>query len=283
MSLTVAQPQGAARLRTPVVLQNDSRGVLDLALVNNMPDGALQATERQFSAALQLAASGIAVRLHLFALPATGRSPDSLAHLARHYRDFGELFDRRFDAVIVTGAEPRAARLSDEPYWRDFIRVVDWADRNTLSSVWSCLAAHAAVLHLDGVTRVPTGDKLSGVFASRVTTDGLRGPPGALVHVPHSRYNGLRANDLLSCGYRILSQSDDAGVDVFTMQRRSRLVFLQGHPEYEADTLMREYRRDVGRFLRAERELLPEGASQLLQRRGRNAPARLQAPRAGAP
>ena len=35
-------------------------------------------------------------------------------------------------------------------------------------------------------------------------------------------------------------------------------LFLQGHPEYDADALLREYRRDVGRFLGGERESYPE-------------------------
>jgi homoserine O-succinyltransferase len=34
-------------------------------------------------------------------------------------------------------------------------------------------------------------------------------------------------------------------------------VFFQGHPEYEARTLMGEYRRDVRRFLRGERASYP--------------------------
>ena len=38
---------------------------------------------------------------------------------------------------------------------------------------------------------------------------------------------------------------------------RSLFVFFQGHPEYDTDTLAREYRRDVGRFLRGERDNFP--------------------------
>ena len=48
-----------------------------------------------------------------------------------------------------------------------------------------------------------------------------------------------------------------AGVDAFAKQDGSFFLFFQGHPEYEADTLLREYRRDVGRFLGGEREDYP--------------------------
>jgi homoserine O-succinyltransferase/O-acetyltransferase len=35
-------------------------------------------------------------------------------------------------------------------------------------------------------------------------------------------------------------------------------VFFQGHPEYDTDSLLREYRRDVGRYLRGERNTYPD-------------------------
>jgi len=44
---------------------------------------------------------------------------------------------------------------------------------------------------------------------------------------------------------------------VFVKEFRSLFVFLQGHSEYEPSTLGREFRRDVGRYLRRERETYP--------------------------
>jgi len=41
------------------------------------------------------------------------------------------------------------------------------------------------------------------------------------------------------------------------MNRKSLFVYFQGHPEYGGQTLMKEYRRDVRRFLRGERETYP--------------------------
>jgi len=64
-------------------------------------------------------------------------------------------------------------------------------------------------------------------------------------------------DDLAACGYRILTRADDAGVDLFVAQRKSLFVFFQGHPEYESNTLLLEYRRDVGRYLRQERDVYP--------------------------
>jgi homoserine O-succinyltransferase len=79
----------------------------------------------------------------------------------------------------------------------------------------------------------------------------------APLQVPHSRWNDLPERALAACGYTILSRAPDIGADIFVKAFRSVFVFLQGHPEYELSTLAREYRRDVGRYLRGERETYP--------------------------
>jgi homoserine O-succinyltransferase len=68
--------------------------------------------------------------------------------------------------------------------------------------------------------------------------------------LPHSRWNGVPEEQLADCGYKVLTRSANAGVDTFIKQQKSLFVFFQGHPEYESDTLLREYRRDVGRYIK---------------------------------
>jgi homoserine O-succinyltransferase len=168
------------------------------------------------------------------------------------------VWDTHLDGLIVTGTEPRAPNLRDEPYWASLARLVDWAEERTHSTVWSCLAAHAAVLHLDGIGRRPLGSKRFGVFeCARVSDHPLTAAAPSRLRMPHSRWNDLPEDALQACGYRVLSRSD-AGVDAFMKQRHSLFVFFQGHPEYEADTLLLEYRRDIKRFLRRERETCPQ-------------------------
>src|SRR5258708_1071627 len=75
--------------------------------------------------------------------------------------------------------------------------------------------------------------------------------------MPDSGWNDIPEDALRACGYRVLMRSEDAGVDTFVKQRQSLFVFLQGHPEYEAVTLLLEYRRDVARYLRSERDTYP--------------------------
>ena len=230
---------------------------LDIGLVNNMPDAALDATERQFRALLDAAAGDFTVRLTLYTLPEVPRT-DFGRHQVSRYAGFEDLWARRHDSLIVTGTEPQAADLKDEPFWGSLTRLLEWAERNTHSTVLSCLAAHAGILHIDGIVRRPLGDKRFGIFECvRVSDHPLTAAAPNVLQMPHSRWNEIPEEALLACGYRVLTRSEDAGVDAFVKQRKSLFVFFQGHPEYEAVTLMLEYRRDIGRFLRGERETYP--------------------------
>jgi homoserine O-succinyltransferase len=239
--------------------QSDTGNAVVIGLVNNMPDAALRRTEGQFRALLGGTPPGPSIRVRSYYLPDVPRSERARMYLEEFHEPVTNLWDNPVDGLIVTGTEPRAPVLTDEPYWNSLAELVDWAGDNTVSTIFSCLAAHAAVLHLDGIQRHPVGGKLSGVFESRKVEPHplLAGIPASW-HVPHSRYNGLAANRLTARGYQILSACDDAGADIFVRQRASLFVFLQGHPEYDRFALFREYRRDVIRFLTGERDVYPE-------------------------
>jgi homoserine O-succinyltransferase/O-acetyltransferase len=231
---------------------------LVIGLLNNMPDAALEATERQFAGLLNAAAGEIPVRMRLFALPDVTRGEDLRRGMSARYGGIDELTNSRLDALIVTGTEPRAHQLADEPYWKSLTHVLEWAQENTLSAVWSCHAAHAAVLHLDGIERHRLDEKRFGLFECvRLASHTLLTGVPDRIRIAHSRCNDLHEEDLAACGYTILTRSPEAGVDAFAKQGRSLLVFFQGHPEYDQRALLREYRRDIGRFLRAERNSYP--------------------------
>jgi homoserine O-succinyltransferase len=230
-----------------------------IGLVNNMPDGALQTTERQFKELLSAAAGEIAIRVRVFSLPEAPRSQASREYIDENYENFDNLWSSRLDGLIVSGTEPRAPTLADEPYWHTLTRLVDWAEQHTISTVWSCLAAHAAAYHLDGISRERFPEKLSGVFDCAKTSEHfiLTDTPAGWC-IPHSRSNDLPEKALMAADYQILSRSPIAGADMFMKQRKSLFLFLQGHPEYDQGSLLREYQRDIGRFLRNERDAYPQ-------------------------
>ncbi len=105
----------------------------------------------------------------------------------------------------------------------------------------------------------PLGDKQFGVFEYRrvrdhLLTDGLP----QIVRFPQSRWNEIRVSALTDHGYDVLDQSADAGVNLFIKNKGNSLfVHFQGHPEYGSQTLLKEYRRDIRRFLKQERATYP--------------------------
>jgi homoserine O-succinyltransferase len=238
--------------------ERDGQGELTIALVNNMPDSALKAAERQFMRLVQAAAGKRRVRFHCFALPTVARSKQAKDHINKEYVGIGELHRLHIDGLIVTGAEPVAKTLPEEPYWREFTDLIDWAKTNTRSAIWSCLAAHAAVFHLDGIERKRLPQKCSGVYdCVKTINDWLTADLPPSIKVSHSRLNEVRESDLVDRGYQILTRSEQAGVDIFARDFDSRFIFFQGHPEYDALSLQREYMRDIARFLAGERKDYP--------------------------
>jgi homoserine O-succinyltransferase/O-acetyltransferase len=253
-ALAPMQPPEADR----VVHGRATEAVLTIGLINNMPDPALQATERQFTRLLQAAAGNRRIHLHCFSLPSVKRSPQARALMAGRYTDIADLGRLPLDGVIVTGAEPIAPTLPEEPFWKDLTDVIDWAEANTRSAIWSCLAAHAAVLHLDGIERQRLTQKCSGVYdCHKVADDWLMKDIRSPLKIAHSRLNELRKADLAAHRYQLLTESPEAGVDIFAKRLRSHFVFFQGHPEYDALSLQREYLRDITRYLARQRDSFP--------------------------
>jgi homoserine O-succinyltransferase/O-acetyltransferase len=231
---------------------------ISLAFINNMPDAALEDTELQFFELLDIASGDIPVLLKLYSLTGVPRTDRGQRHLNEFYFGLDELWNKRFDGVIVTGTEPHQSDLRREPYWSALANVLDWAERNTLSTVLSCLAAHAGVLHSDGIQRRRLRDKQFGIFDFTKTADHELTAGTDRLRFPHSRWNEVPGDALMACGYTVLTQSAEGGVDSFVKKKNQSLfVHFQGHPEYGAHTLLKEYRRDIKRFMRRERESYP--------------------------
>ena len=267
MPVTLHLPESARDLPSPTRARRINRShehdesspnELTIGLLNNMSDGALEATERQFISLLNAAAEGFHIRVSLCHFPEVSRSNAAKRHLDRCYRSVESLWDTHLDGLIVSGREPAYPSLRDEPYWNSFVRIHEWARESTFSTVWSCLAAHAAVLHMDGVQRQRSQYKHCGIFdCVRVSDHPMLMHIPETFRLPHSRWNGLPEAELTRCGYQVLTRAEGAGVDCFVKQDSSLFVYFQGHPEYESDTLLLEYRRDVGRYLNGESSVYP--------------------------
>ena len=224
---------------------------LTISFVNIMPDGGFDAAERSFLELIEAGAGTRTVRVRRYTLPGVRRSADMDRRVKSAYRPIGQLWSDPPDAVILTGTEPLQADLRAESYWEPLAALLTWCATNTVSTLLSCLAAHAAILMFNGIERRPLPKKLSGVFDHKVV---MRHPLvqglGEVVPVPHSRFNDVPADELRGHGYSVLLESATAGWSLSTTAReRCLFVLNQGHPEYVPTSLLKEYRRDVRRFL----------------------------------
>jgi len=257
----VSSPLWADPIPLVIASAGGNTGAIEIAFVNNMPDSAFEATEQQFIDLLERASAqtDTAVVLRRYGLPGLERSPAIEQRLAEHYRPIEEIYGRRADGLIVTGTEPLADDLRKEPYWEPLAELIRWAEQATASALVSCLAAHAAALLFDDIDRRTLPEKCSGVLAHEVATGHpLTGGLAGVVRIPHSRLNDLPSDKLEAGGYTHLIASPGSTWTVAVKERGPCLfVLVQGHPEYSTTSLLREYRRDLQRFLRGERGTLP--------------------------
>jgi homoserine O-succinyltransferase len=259
-------------------LHGNEANCLDIALVNNVPEAGRRATERQYLRVLTAASDHFILRIKFYSIFEVPQDtyPDSNTIT---YHKISDLWDSHHDALIMTGTEPKTLDITKEHYWPILIQTIDWCQMNVISAIWSCLTAHAAVRYLDGIQRRPLERKCFGIFPCDLLVehpllDGISFP----LWVQHSRWNAIDAKPLADADYTVLTGSRIAGADIFIKRRKCLSLFFQGHPEYAADTLLREYRRDVARYLNHESDtypLLPEncvdddGAAALLEFRER--------------
>ncbi len=245
----------------PVVAPADWDGpLLHVGPVNTMADGALEATERQFLHLLAAALPGRGVLLHVAGLPEIPRGPDAARHCAAHYLTPAGLRCFPLDALIVTGANIADPDL-DRLFFKDALAdVIAWADATVPTTLFSCLATHAVLHWRHGRPRRPLAAKRWGLFPHRAAAPGhpLLAGYGPAPVVPHSRWNDVPADDFAGAGLQVLLvDADDGGVHL-AASPDGRSVFMQGHPEYEPVSLLKEHKREVGRFAAGERADYPE-------------------------
>lgn len=232
---------------------------LHIGLLNMMPDSALEATERQFFRLIGESNQIAQFYLHPFTLDQLERCPEGKAHIEQYYQSFDQIKEQGLDALIITGANVVGSKLSSQPFWDPLIEVVDWAYENVTSTLCSCLATHAVLEFRYNQTRRLLPGKRWGVYPHTVLE--RRHPLVAGVNtrfdVPHSRFNEVFPDQFSNAGLNTLVVSEAGDVHLATSEDGFRMVFFQGHPEYDSISLLKEYKREVGRFINKELEEYP--------------------------
>jgi len=250
--------EGQTVLSPDRALHQDIRA-LHIGLLNMMPDAALAATERQFFRLVGESNQIAQFYMHPFTLQTLRRGPQAAEHVARYYEPFERLQADGLDALIITGANVTQPDLSAEPFWEPLIEVIDWARDNVTSVLCSCLATHAVMQFQHGQRRRRLPAKRWGVYRHRVLDrqHPLVNDVNTLFDVPHSRYNEVGRDQFQAAGLHVLAESDEAGVHLAVSEDGFRVVYFQGHPEYDTVSLLKEYKREVSLFVQGKREDYP--------------------------
>jgi len=250
--------EGQSILESDQALQQDIRE-LHIGLLNMMPDAVLAATERQFLRLINESNQIAQFYVYPFTLRELQRSPATQAHIDRYYQDFDRIRADGLDALIITGANVSHPNLAHEPFWKPLIEVIDWAFGHITSILCSCLATHAVLQFRYGQRRYPLPGKRWGVYPHRVVDrrHPLVNDVNTLFDVPHSRFNEIGRDQFDAAGLQVLVESDEAGVHLAVSEDGFRIVFFQGHPEYDTVSLLKEYKREVNRFAAAQRDDYP--------------------------
>jgi homoserine O-succinyltransferase len=216
---------------------------LKIAIVNLMPTK--ETTETQLlrllgNTPLQIEISLVRMENH------TSKNTDE-EYLEKFYIPSNELFNQKFDGMLVTGAPVEQIAFESVDYWNELCSIMDYAKENVYSTLYLCWGSFAGLYHHYGIKKHPLERKMSGIFMNYRTTEGdplLRGFDDTFP-IPQSRHTTLRKEEVEACKQlTILAESAEAGVTIIK-SKDNREIFMTGHLEYDTETLAGEYFRDT--------------------------------------
>ena len=224
---------------------------LHVGLLNMMPDAALQVTERQFMRLVGNSNQIAQFYVHVFSVPGLDRSPETQAYIEQYYTTFEQVKQDGLDALIITGANVANPSLDQERFWQPLTEVIEWAQEHVTSTMCSCLSTHALMKYFYQLDRQPRPTKKWGVFEHRVTQPfhPLLREINTRFDVPHSRWNAITPEQYALANLTVLIESFDGEVHMAVSPDQLRMVYFQGHPEYDINSLLKEYKRDVMLYL----------------------------------
>ncbi len=216
---------------------------LKIIILNLMPTKIV--TETQLLRLLSNSPLQVKIELLQMASHTSKNTPQD--HLTAFYKIFEEVKDSYFDGMIITGAPVELLNFNEVDYWNELCTIMEWSKHNVYSTLHICWGAQAGLYYHYNIPKYIFDEKLSGVFSHRVLKSKhplMRGIDD-LFYLPHSRNTGVKTIDVQRHKeLEILSLSDEAGVSIIGTQN-GRQFFILGHPEYDRDTLAKEFFRDL--------------------------------------
>jgi homoserine O-succinyltransferase len=216
---------------------------LEIAILNIMPDKIMAETQLL----RHIGNTPLQVNIVLLKTATHTSTNTSAEHLDAFYKTFGDIKDRKFDGLIITGAPVETLDFTEVDYWDELTEIMEWSKTHVFSTLHICWGAQAGLNYHYGIPKYPLPDKKFGVFAHTLKGDNIKLLRGFddVYYVPHSRHTEVRHEDIQKDKrLEILSESDESGIYIVSAMN-GRQIFVMGHPEYDQFALQREYERDI--------------------------------------
>jgi homoserine O-succinyltransferase len=248
----------AARILTEenIFVMDDTRAQMQdirplrIAILNLMPTK--EVTETQLLRLL--GNTPLQIEITLLTMSSHESANTSREYLDAFYRTFESVKDEKFDGLIITGAPVENLPFEEVDYWQEMTQIMDWSRTHVYSTLHICWASQAALYHQYGICKHKLDEKVFGIFEHTVLNPRhklVRGFDETFM-APHSRHTTIRKEDVEKVPeLEILAESGEAGVFLMA-SRDGRSIYVSGHAEYDAETLSREYKRDMSRGLKID-------------------------------
>jgi homoserine O-succinyltransferase len=219
---------------------------LRIGVVNLMP----RAETYESLLLATLARTELSIEVTWLRLSTPAYASSDRARIEQVYLPLSAALDQRsLDGLIITGAPVEELPFEAVTYWSELSAQLERARKIVPSTLGLCWGA-LALARLLGIDKQVFERKLFGVYPLDITD--LEHPllrelaPNFLC--PQSRYSGLVPTDVAAAVVagraRVLARSAAAG-SVILESNDGRFLLHTGHPEYDAQRLAFEYRRDV--------------------------------------
>lgn len=172
-------------------------------------------------------------------------------HLDSFYTTFAQIRSNHYDGMIITGAPVENLDFEAVDYWEELCQIMEWTRTHVHSTFHICWGAQAGLYYHYHIQKHTLPHKLFGIYQHQIIRKQsplFRGFDDRF-YAPHSRYTEVCPEDLTAIPeLELLAVSDEAGV-FGVKSADNRRFFIFAHPEYDEDTLAREYFRDVDKGL----------------------------------
>lgn len=223
---------------------------LKIAILNLMPTK--EVTETQLLRLL--GNTSLQVEITLLSMASHESANTSREYLDAFYRNFENVKDQKFDGLIITGAPVENLPFEEVDYWKELVQIMEWGKTHVFSTLYICWASQAALYYQYGIGKHKLDEKVFGIFEHRVLNTHHKLVRGfdETFRAPHSRHTTIHKEDIIQIPeLEILAESTEAGVFLIA-SKDGRSIYVSGHAEYDAETLSKEYKRDIAKGLKID-------------------------------